>query len=553
MGMTLKRNGKKLNMPVAWRSICCIMVTWLLAGSAARGTDEPYVAELSALYPQNYIGAEENIFWVPAGEFLTVAVYEADRIELVPNEGIETEVLRVWYKMHELPKEPMLRYPEEYRTPVLQQTPEDPDSLFNFEGDPEKRQVRILRYLCPTKWLKWFPEDQDWVGDQGKQPKKRMWAVRIRCGKPSVQQLDIVPLVGGQKRKRIQLTIHVTAPVPPSDCGFGFYTDKGRYGYQGAKYERMYFEHMREMGCNTFTAYSGSADDIVRQLDIAYEAGLLDKRFAVLVLDGSPDPEHFEVIIKARQIGKYSKDWPELIFYGHDEPQNTVDAAKQARALTRKIHEIGRQARIPLRTATAIGGSQCLHFGDGLDVWIVHSPGSSDFLREICQRDDKGWWMYNCRIHGTNPAFHRYYTGVWTWKVRPRVNLVWGYMQDAASKVLEDGTWNAKYVLEHALPTPEGPMATAGLEGFRDGTVDYRILRQLERLVEENPGNEQVPLIAAWFQDLYDQTYPNTFWPGLPPLDWEINYKSGTVVSTVLPPVDCASVREQALKFIEQF
>ncbi len=569
MGTTLKRHVNDRNTPVARCSIGFTMVSMLLAVPAALRGDEPYVAELSALRPQQSKGADQNTFWVPAGETLTVAVYDADRIELGENDSIETEILRVWYKMHELAKRPVLNYGKEYHTPVMQpalrQEQADPDKMFNFEGDPKKRQVRVVRYLCPTKWLKWFPEDQNWVGDQGLKPKKRMWAVRMRCEKPGVQQLDVVPLVGGKRQEAIRLTLHVTAPVPPSDCGFGFYTDYGRYGYPEPKYQRMYFEHMRDNGCNTFTAYAGggggygrrntpikdlddAAHTVARQVDSAYEAGLLDKRFAVLVLAGPAG----KVIIRARQVGKHSKDWPELIQYGSDEPPPTLAAGKSARALTREMHEIGRQEGIPMRTATAIGSGACFLFGDELDVWVV-ANSVIEPLRARCERDGNEWWMYNCRIQGTNPSLHRYWTGVWTWKNRPRVNLVWGYTHDAESKVLPDGTWNAKYLLEHALPTPEGPMSTAGLEGFRDGTVDYRILRHLERLVEENPENENAPAIAAWLQDLYDQAYPGTFWIGLPPLYWEINYKAGTVLGTVLPPVDCVKMREQALKFIEQF
>ena len=89
-----------------------------------------------------------------------------------------------------------------------------------------------------------------------------------------------------------------------------------------------------------------------------------------------------------------------------------------------------------------------------------------------------------------------------------------------------------------ALPSPQGPITTVGLTGFRDGTVDYRILCQLDRLMVDDPRHESVPEIAGWLQKFRDKV----------PMPLVVEGRD--VADTADPPVDCVAIRRQALDYI---
>ncbi len=487
--------------------LCGVLVALLLAEAPAPGRDMAYVAELSALGPHNTRtwGKWENNYHVPAGESVTVAIHRADRIELREHGAVRAETFRVRYGQR---------------------------AVAGGEGG----QMIVPRYLAPPRW---FPQDD---------PNDSVWALRLTCNEPGVHFVRVVPFKEGQELKSIWLTLRVTGQVPPSDCGFGFYVDPARCSYPHN--ERLYFEHMRVMGCNTLTidGRAGESDDaqaldIARRIDLAIEVGLLDARFPVVVLpsrDGADRPG--QVLLEAKKRGVHGASWPELIRYRMDEPKARPDSAESVRQFSQKFHDLG------LRTGTALGAPAAFLCGDALDVWIIHMDTVSDEIRDKCRRDGAEWWTYNGYLHDTNAPLHRYYAGVWTWKVRPRVNLMWAYMHDAASKVLPDGRWQAKSDFDHAIGAPDGPIGSVALEGFRDGAVDYRILRHLEKLVEQSPAHEKAPVVAAWLQQLHDQVRP-MFWP------LEIQntgrFKDRGITDTLEPPVDCVEVRKQALTFIE--
>lgn len=130
--------------------------------------------------------------------------------------------------------------------------------------------------------------------------------------------------------------------------------------------------------------------------------------------------------------------------------------------------------------------------------------------------------------------------------MRPRVNLMWASMGTGDSNSVQSGIPQVVGAFGHPFSTPDGRMDTVGLEGFRDGTVDYRVLRHLERIVEENPEHEKVRTTAMWLQRIYDKI-ETQFWPdGVRPEysgEWD-------VADTAVPPVDCAAVRRQALTYI---
>ncbi len=464
-----------------------IILLFLLCRSAA--ADSAWIAELSGQQEQSAQAHSIDV-WVPAGEYATVGVYGSDMIKVEPPPGVRADTFVIWYETRTI-----------------------------FQNRPDERTEAIPYYLPSRKWLA---------------PHKShpAWAVRLYCDRPGNH---VVPIKC--RNNTVTATLRVTPAVPPSDCGFGFYINYQAYSY--GQHEPLYHKHMRDYGCNTFTAYDWTKDgsDLVRQMQSAAAAGLLDKRFPVLVLPGSPPGT---VIPAAINSGRGSDDWPELIRYNHDEPSREKEAS--VRAFSKAVHDA------ELRTATAISASSAFLLGDCLDIWIVHMDSVNDKVRELCRRLDAEWWSYNCSLRGTNAPLHRYYTGVWTWKTRPRVNLLWAYQHGGHSSVMSDGSWNALRVHEHALGAPDGPMSTVGLEGVRDGITDYRVLRQLELLMEQNPRHDSVPQIANWLQSISDRI-DTQFWPEGRRANYSDYYWD--VPDTAVPPLDGAEVRRQALHFID--
>jgi len=451
---------------------------------------DAWVAELSQVDPAPSDSVE---IWVPAGEYTTVGVYNTEAVEVIAPPSVTCDVWGIWFEQRTV-----------------------------FEERPEEQDATIAYYLPPAKY---WPTPDSFV--------VRMWAeaegehtVSIKCNTNTVT-----------------VTLHVAPSVPPADCGFGFYCNYQLFGYP--EHWRQCFRHMREYGANTFTCYSLTGldgRDVARQMDYAAEIGMADPQFPLFVLPDCGASNFGKLIEDARSKAKYADRWPELIGYNADEP--SPSNFEQVASVAREYHECG------FRTGTAISGAATLAFGELLDICCVHMDGITRPVLDKLRREDVEFWTYNCTLRGTNAPLHRYYTGVWTWKVRPMVNLSWGYMHDGNSKIREDGTWNALRVCEHALGTPDGPMSTVGLEGWREGIVDYRLLRELERQIVAHPSHEQAADAGEWLQDLSDRV-DTRFWPGGRGPGYAQYYWD--VPDTAVPPIaDFNAMRKQALEYLDQ-
>ena len=469
-------------------AVGCMMLAGMIGTKPTLANGPAWVAELSQVQPER--GDSVDI-WLPVGEYTTVGVYNTDAVEIASPETVKCDVWCIWYGQ---------------RT--------------TFKDRPEERDVAVPYYLPPLKY--WPTSDSFAVRMRAEAEGEHI--VRIECN-PNV----------------VTVTLHVGPSVPPADCGYGFYTDYLRYGYP--EHERQYFEHMRDYGANTFTPYGWQAldgGDIARQIDTALAVGLLDPQFPLFVLPDCAGSDFTALIEDARAKAKHSDEWPELIAYNRDEPGEAQ--REEVAELARNYHDGG------YRTGTAISGQAALAFGEILDICCIHMDGVTRAVREKLQRDNVEFWTYNCTLRGTNAPLHRYSTGVWTWKVRPKVKLTWSYMNNKDSKIREDGTWNALQVCEHALDTPDGPISTVGLEGGREGIVDYRVLRELERQIAARPDHERAAQAAEWLQDLADRV-DTGFWPGGRKPAYAQYYWD--VPDTAVPPVtEFNEIRKQAIEYI---
>lgn len=304
----------------------------------AADNDHPWAAELSDPGPHDKKAPEIDI-WVPAGEYVTVAFYNTPGVKVWDHKFIRSEVYRIRH-----------------------------ESRTVFEGMPEQRQAGIPCYLLPTKGYK---------ASEGDKP---ACAVRLICDQPGVHTVRCVTSSGDAR----WVTLRVTEPVPPSDCGFGFCKDTGVC--DDPEQQRKYMQHMRDHGCNTFMLYSQIWDskELGRQLNAAAKAGLMDKQFPVLLLSGTP----WRIIMpEAAALGRINSDWPEMIPCVRHEPSR--DREQQVREVAKNVRQAG------LRTSATMSAASAFLFGDALDIWVLHMDGLSDALRDKCTRDGAEWWVYN--------------------------------------------------------------------------------------------------------------------------------------------------------------
>lgn len=459
-----------------------------LFSAAALANGPAWIAELSDTSPDK---AEAIEVTIPVGSHVALGVYNTDAVRPIAPEGIETTVRILW---------------SEQRTV--------------FVGWPGERESSVPYYLPK-------PGDCTPTGS---------WVVEL---KPASTGTFAVPIECN--------TNTVTANVqcidlPASDIGYGFYTDNNRYC--DPTREREYDRDMVAHGMNTFTPYAyrrptqfdgevtGSegkdgVPSLVWAIDTAIEEGLCDARFPILCLASG-----YKDLSEASAIAKH--EWPELLGYGNDEP--AITQATQVAEESARWHETGR------RTGTAINGLHALEIGTPLDVWVLHMDSITPEVLAECKRRGKEFWMYNCSLRGSNAAQHRYWTGVYTWALRPRVCLTWAYMHQPESRIMPDGTWNMLRYYGVASADAQGhPIPTVALEGMGEGVIDSRLLQELQRRNTE-AGNA--------YLDHLRKSVPLGFWTS--GHDREYSSYVWDVPDTQVPPIDCHQMRSEVLKLLSE-
>ena len=189
--------------------------------------------------------------------------------------------------------------------------------------------------------------------------------------------------------------------------------------------------------------------------------------FPLLCLSSTP-----EILVGAKRLAEHP--WPELVGYNCDEPG--IDKGPQVAEIAKLWHDAG------VRTGTAIDGLIAQRIGDPLDIWVMHMDSLTKERIVGCRERDKEFWIYNCALRGTNAAQHRYWTGIYTWAVRPRVALTWTGFHSPTSRINPDGTWNMERVYDTMSCDARGDVIpTVAYEGLQEGIIDSRLLQALER------------------------------------------------------------------------
>jgi hypothetical protein len=278
---------------------------------------------------------------------------------------------------------------------------------------------------------------------------------------------DLRLLWPGRPQEAVAFVPYYHLPqLPEPDFGWGFYFDYNRIPehLRTDAYVRKCMRQMAKAGFNTVTLY-GDKSTITRHAHIAYEESLIGTQ-PVLCLGDLPDAVVQDPPIK----------WPEFVGYGPDEP-----GPEQSEAVRESVaawHTRG------VRCATAVKYAAGISYVQPLDIWILNARNLYDGVI----REGKDLWLYECRFRGTNQRLHRYWTGIYAYAMHARFGVkalwTWGYLHDADSELVigSEGTWrwhnSGRY--EHALPGPDGPIGTVGLDGMAEGIEDFKVLHALE-------------------------------------------------------------------------
>lgn len=357
-----------------------------------------------------------------------------------------------------------------------------------------------------------------------------------------------------------RVKLHIIEPPSQPDCAFGFYTDPGRYAYP--KQWRKCLRLLADYGLNVAIGqpvypyddpnaparplntnrYSKDQVDkfvgqfLAKSLDTSVEEGLFRGVGGSSTLVYSMDPER---VSYAFEFGKYVDRWPKLYFGNMDEPF-LPQHFKKVREMADAWHRAG------YLNGTSLEAASAFQIGDHLDLWIVQVREFNETIKAYGQQCGAEVWIYSAAMRGTNAPMHRYLTGVWTWAMKPRGVMLWAFTHEASSRIESDGTWMVRGVNEHALATPDGPLPTVGLEGYRDGIVDYRILHDLEQAILIRPRTLASPEAAIWMQQLREKV-DGGFWT-----NWDY-HQPWDYIDTVRPPIDSfQDIRNSALALIRR-
>ncbi len=308
--------------------------------------------------------------------------------------------------------------------------------------------------------------------------------------------------------------------LPPSDTGLGFFFNTETAGGAGAEAGCMIA--MADAGCNTLTIYFRSAEDIRRQVDGAILCGLLKREFPVMLIANVDKPLD-SLVKEAKASAHFPQSWPEFVRYGPDEPEPLPASIENLKAFREESHGMG------FRWGTSICNWDAPWvFGSLLDVAIVHVGSYTPILAEARKAQGLETWAYTAELSHENLPMVRYHTGLWRWKCRPGVLLVWAY---------DDG------VAAHTF------RGTTGLEVWREGAIDYRILRALDNALIDRANVNPVEAghAAQWLQKLKDSIQHNP-WDGIAPDPIPEGYSR---VRDAMPrPANFDSIRRQAVYYL---
>jgi hypothetical protein len=265
--------------------------------------------------------------------------------------------------------------------------------------------------------------------------------------------------------------------LPASDVGFGFVVDYATYGDQWPA-------AMAALGCNTLTIYGHrgtDGTDVAWQVDTALDAGLIDTRFPVLFVPSVTHEEDLLALSRSmRSVGDQTHQphrrplttdhpehrWPELV--GCNVLMPTAADRDRVKALT-DLYRRG----AAIKSGSLVSLAAAEELTDLLNV-VILPCGEWDAVR-VKALGKRGCRVWAWGEFSEDAAEQRRATGLWTYVNRPDVILFTGWVPGSDA-------------------------------GFRDGVMDYRVLRALDRTAKKAIDTAEGAEAWAWLKGLTDAT-----------------------------------------------
>ena len=268
----------------------------------------------------------------------------------------------------------------------------------------------------------------------------------------------------------------------------GYYASRsdGAKKFITEAYQRRVFEDMREHGMTTVTVYlypvvdkkftlTGSTKSylgFIPTMEMLKETKLVAPGLPVVWLGPtSYGPDVWKAVLDEGRKRK----WPELAFYGVDEPG---DEKRNKRVLVTMKKFNAFRAKYPqygLRITTALGSSRGIQtVGHHYDLWIgcqAQRIGESGVIADA-KMHKKELWTYDCMLAPIDAETDRYYFGVWAWVSGVKGCAHWAYYDNGPR-------------LSYVYPTEDELIPSIGWEAVREGIDDYRYLSTLKRLADK--------------------------------------------------------------------
>ena len=317
-----------------------------------------------------------------------------------------------------------------------------------------------------------------------------------------------------EKRQTIELPFTVEVldyTLPVADIAYGMYfrPTSGQNlpaHYRTPEMLRVFWRDMARHGMTSATVYSDREQTIyddegnvtfdgnpdMEMLEAMMEEGLVHQGIPVMWLwphltaDAAP-----VVVAEARKRG-----FPELLYYGVDEPPVEGERAKKAKEGLESIQPW----RDYFRIVTALSDRPAEVYADYLDIWAVSTGRITPELSDLAARKGAEMWTYACSDRGTgNSPMARFGAGLYTWALNLKGNFIWCYTEHYGWKDRR----NAFFC--RVLPSPEGPIPSIQWEARREGVEDYRSLRLLESLIAERPDHAKATEARSWLDSIRER------------------------------------------------
>lgn len=309
----------------------------------------------------------------------------------------------------------------------------------------------------------------------------------------------------------LQVTVWPIKLLTPPQMCWGYYYDVARMpdDLRTLEYQRKIFKNLVAYGMNNTTIFGGIGPggtlDKCDRRHLPFAATMNDALAAGAITRGIPAMTLGSTITtKPVAEARLKNNWPELLMYAYDEPDDEERIAVARKGLTqiKKDHP-------DVKTVTAISAKGIEALGDLYDAWVVGAASIGSPVIDKGREKGKLIWMYDCGNRVCDPLFNRYFAGIFSWKTQVKGNWLWGLvdiqfdhrMKRPMVEVLKgdsEALWRMyhetpddfNYTFNYIWPAAEGPIPSVGHIGRREGIDDYKYVYTLRQFIDRMAASE---------------------------------------------------------------